>query len=127
MAGFHDEKLPPFHRQATGIPSRELRTNAGNRQSEAGSHEIARRSGQHANAQKRKTQDQKDEAKFTFDVEQMFGYAANDRVALPLIGSDPGQLIDRLFVGHQAVNNPLEDCLYPPCQQDGTNASSECA
>ncbi len=29
MAGFHDEKLPPFHRQATGIPSRKLRPDAG--------------------------------------------------------------------------------------------------
>ena len=29
MAGFRDEKLPPFHRQATGIPSRKLRPVAG--------------------------------------------------------------------------------------------------
>ena len=29
MAGFRDEKLPPFHRQATGIPSRKLRPGAG--------------------------------------------------------------------------------------------------
>ena len=29
MAGFRDEKLPPFHRLATGFPSRELRPAAG--------------------------------------------------------------------------------------------------
>jgi hypothetical protein len=79
----------------------------------------------HADAEKQETYNQQGQPELAFNVEQVFGYTANNGLGMLLIRSELGQLFDGLLVSDQTVDNPLKDCFDSPCQKDGADANRQ--